>query len=36
MQFEYDEAKATELVLYIALATEHDATAGATKLNKIP
>lgn len=36
MQFEYDKAKATELVLYIALATEDDATAGATKLNKIP
>ena len=31
----YDEDKTTELILYIAVQTEEDPTAGATKLNKI-
>jgi hypothetical protein len=30
----YDEAKLTELLLYVAKRTQHDRTAGATKLNK--
>jgi Protein of unknown function (DUF4065) len=30
----YDEDKLTELVVYVATRTQHDQTAGATKLNK--
>lgn len=30
----YDEAKLTELLLYVAKRTQHDSTAGAAKLNK--
>lgn len=36
MHFDYNEQKTTELILYIALVTESDATAGAIKLDKIP
>ena len=35
MQFDYDEAKFTEMVLYIAGRLRDDRAGGATKLNKV-
>lgn len=35
MEFEYDEAKLTEMVLYVADRLRDDRAGGATKLNKV-
>src|SRR5687768_11986209 len=35
MRFPYDEAKFTEMVLYVAARLRDDRSGGATKLNKV-
>lgn len=35
MKISYDEAKFTEMLLYVAQRLEHDHAGGATKLNKV-